>query len=70
MLLYKMVLCLGWFMGTCDVTFQGDPVSQQRCYQDIAQVRNLRPTDHAWCSAVWVAHARDDHQKKTTRNGR
>lgn len=54
MLLYKMVICFGMWAGICGSTVTGDPVSQQRCYQDLAQIRNLHPNDKAWCEAVYI----------------
>lgn len=55
MLLYKMVLCFAMWAGMCGTEVEGDPVSQQRCYLDIAQVHNLHSNDRAWCEAVWIA---------------
>jgi hypothetical protein len=54
MLLYKMVLCFAMWGGTCGAAIEGAPVSQQRCYQDLAQLKNLHLNDRAWCQPVWI----------------
>ena len=58
MLLYSMVLCFKMWGGLCGSYHASAPVSQPRCYADLAQVRNLKPDDRAWCKPVWIKPAR------------
>lgn len=55
MLMYAMHICWAMWGGMCSTPERvSAPVSVERCYADLARIRNLQETDKAWCAPIWI----------------